>query len=112
MVRSLLSEQPAGERQRDLMAQADRHGLARQLSDLARTFRPARADRRLRPALTGRGAQPATAALPDGAMSARLAIGDFHAPGQRGQPEGRRAARAVGGYGGRPGTGVRQTMPF
>jgi hypothetical protein len=34
------------ERQRDLMAQADRHRLARQISDLARASRPAGASRR------------------------------------------------------------------
>jgi hypothetical protein len=38
------------ERQRDLMAQADRHRLARQLSDLARASRPARTSRRPDPA--------------------------------------------------------------
>jgi hypothetical protein len=38
------------ERQRDLVAQADRHRLARQLSDLARVSRPAGASRRPDPA--------------------------------------------------------------
>jgi hypothetical protein len=42
------------ERQRDLMAQADRDRLARQLSDLARASRPAGTSRR--PDLAGRAA--------------------------------------------------------
>jgi hypothetical protein len=40
-----LSSLTGRERQRDLMAQADRHRLARQLSDLARASRPAGASR-------------------------------------------------------------------